>query len=266
MSDVSDDSLPEWTDEERALLRTADDDRPPGRSLPATLAAVSAGGAVTSAAAAAKGASMAAAAKGASAAGATGALGTAKATTLVAITKWVGVAMVGGAVVSGGVAFVRHAERAKETAAAARSEHAQVAREAVPAPAPEPATSVAKPTVTAPERGGEAAANPSAHAPSVRTQPDISSEIAAIDEARTVLRAGKPSEALAALDRYDAKFARGALRVEATALRIEALLGSGKRDRATALANAFLARHAKSPYAARVRALIGEKAPVGSAR
>jgi hypothetical protein len=50
------------------------------------------------------------------------------------------------------------------------------------------------------------------------------------------------------------------LRVEATALRIEALLRSGKRARATSLANAFLARNPKSPYAARVRALIGDGA------
>jgi hypothetical protein len=39
-------------------------------------------------------------------------------------------------------------------------------------------------------------------------------------------------------------------------LRIDALLRSGNRARATALATAFLARNPKSPYAARVRALL----------
>jgi pheromone shutdown protein TraB len=95
----------------------------------------------------------------------------------------------------------------------------------------------------------------------VRSQPDISSEIATVDEVRNVLRARQPRAALVALDRYDARFGRvGSLREEAAALRIEALLQSGKRERATTLARAFLAQHAQSPYAARVRALVAEPA------
>ena len=67
--------------------------------------------------------------------------------------------------------------------------------------------------------------------PAVRSQPDISLEIAALDEARTALRAGRSTEALGALDRYDAKFGKsGGLRVEATELRIEALLRSLKMN------------------------------------
>jgi len=56
MTHVSDDDLPEWTGEELSLLRSADDDAPALQSLPATLAAVSVGGALASGAAVAKGA------------------------------------------------------------------------------------------------------------------------------------------------------------------------------------------------------------------
>ena len=96
----------------------------------------------------------------------------------------------------------------------------------------------------------------------MRLQPDISSEIATVDELRNLLRARQPRVALGALDRYDARFGKsGALREEVAALRIEALLESGKRERAKALARAFLAHHAQSPYAARVRALVAAPAP-----
>ena len=71
------------------------------------------------------------------------------------------------------------------------------------------------------------------------------------------LRAGHAAAALAALDRYDAKYAKpGSLQVEAAALRIEALARNGDRERAASLAAAFLSRHPRSPYAARIRALV----------
>ena len=200
MSDVSDDSLPEWTDEELAVLRTADDDSPPTRSLAATLAAVGVGGAVATGAAAAKGASVAA---------------TAKWTSAAFISKWVGVVALGGAVVTGGVVLVRRAADEHGAGTNSRSAEGSARREA-----PHGAV-VAEP----------ARATSLGRVPAVRSQPDISLEIAALDEARTALRAGRSTEALGALDRYDAKFGKsGGLRVEATELRIEALLRSLKMN------------------------------------
>ena len=76
------------------------------------------------------------------------------------------------------------------------------------------------------------------------------------------LRAGDAAGALAALDRYDAQFGKsGSLRVEATALRVEALVRAGQRKRAEALADAFLASHPNSPYATRIRALVESRPP-----
>jgi hypothetical protein len=249
MTDVSNEALPEWTDEELAVLRSADDDAPPSRSLSATLAAVGVGGALASGAVAAKGASIAATTGSGMAA--------AKWTSLVAATKWIGVMALSGAVVGGGVVLVQRAEKARATAVASKQGPvpAGLARSVAVAP-PEPVVQEVPAQVTA--EGPEASNPSSTRAPTVRSQPDISLEIAALDAARSALRSGRTGEALAALDRYDAGYAKaGSLRVEATALRIEALLRSGKRARATSLANAFLARNPKSPYAARVRALIG---------
>ena len=243
MTEFSEDGLPEWTGEELAILRSADEDRPPSRSLPATLAAVGTGGALASGAVAAKGASVAAG------------VSTAKWTTLFGVTKWVGLAMVGGALVTGTVVVARRAEQrtstavAQKPAAPSRRETPQETPAATPAPEPPPAATVEARDPTAPSAAGHKAA--------VRSQPDISLEIAALDEARTALRQGRAQDALAALDRYGAEYGRnGGLRVEATVLRIDALLRSGNRARATSLANAFLARNPKSPYAARVRALL----------
>ncbi len=254
MIDVPDDSLPDWTDEELAVLRSADDDKPPVRSLSATLAAACAGGAVASGAAAAKGASIAAS-MGSS-------ITTAKWTSVVAISKWIGVVALSGAVAAGSVVLVQRTEQ--DHRAEARSKAAQVPARLngppksalIAAPRPEPIAAEAPSAATEAREPGPVSS--SGRMAVVRSQPDISLEIAALDEARTALRAGRASEALRALDRYDTGFAKaGSLRVEATALRIEALLQSGKRDRATSLANAFLARHPRSPYAARVRGLVG---------
>jgi hypothetical protein len=269
MSDLSDDSLPDWTEEELAILRTAQDDRPSPRSLTATLTALSAGGAVASAAAVAKGASVVAAGKGGATIAAAGsatatATATAKLVSGVAIAKWVGAAALGGALVTGGVALVRPArDQTRASIVAAEREHVRARSDDarhVTTPFVPPSTPVAPAQARAPAAPPASSSTPS-RAPVVRSQPDISSEIAAVDQARNVLRAQRPRAALAALDRYDARFGRaGALREEASALRIEALLESGKRERAKALARTFLAHHAQSPYAARVRALVAEPA------
>jgi hypothetical protein len=235
MNDHSDDALPEWTQDELMLLRSADRDHPPARSLPAALAAAGVGGAIVSSAAGAQ----ATAALGSAAVAAT------KWSGVVLLTKWIAVVAVSGVAIAGGVALSTKAP-APQAPRAASSAPARVVVPEIAAPA-------------APPKQAEAArpARTSFKRP-LPSQPDIRVELAAVDAAMKALRDSNAQEALAALDRYDASFGKGgSLRVEATALRIEALVRTGDRAKADALASAFLSKHPKNPYAARVRALIG---------
>jgi len=234
--------LPEWTQEERLLLTSAEVDRPPPSSLGRTLKAAS----LTSAVAGSVTATHAAAST----------LG-GKATVGAVLGKWLLFATcVGGAAV-GAQAWRDHtAGRAVVTQVPESAPAIVVA----PRPTREPAVEPAAPRTDEPSDSAPSTAPPrnvSAPAPSAVTQPDLTRDIAALDRARQALRAGHASEALAALERYDVEFGKaGALRVEAGVLRIEATARSGNRARAQQLARAFLARDGKSPYAARVRAIL----------
>jgi type IV secretory pathway VirB10-like protein len=241
MSDFPPDDLPEWSAEERALWNSALDDRPPSRSLSAALQAVGVGSAITTAASGA------------------GAGVVAKAGTGLVLFKWGAVVGLAGAVaVGGGVVAQRTSAPAEKpqplaTAAAPRAAERETPRVEEPRPEPESAEKARapQPAARAPGSNGRAstAARSSATAAS---QPDIAEEIQNIDSARALIRQGRTKEALAALDRGKSK----SLGVEATVLRIEALMRQGDRARATALANSFLAAHPKSPYAARIRTLL----------
>ena len=229
-------ALPEWNEEERALWNSALDDRPPSRSLAATLQAVGVASAITTAASGA-GAGVAAAKAGAG----------------LALFKWGAVVGLAGAAIVGGGYIARHAKAPAEAPAAVanakpeapRSEPRAEARPTPPSvePAPEPAAAPA-PAPQAVARAAVSAARPS--------QPDIAREIESIDAARALVRQGRTKEALSALDGYKGK----SLGVEATVLRIEALVRQGDHARATALASTFLASHPKSPYSSRIRALL----------
>jgi hypothetical protein len=86
--------------------------------------------------------------------------------------------------------------------------------------------------------------------------PSLEGEVAALDLARTVLAGGDPTRTLELLDQYGQAFPNGALRPEATYLRIQALSKSGQRGAARGLAARFLAHDPKSPHAAQLRALL----------
>jgi hypothetical protein len=89
-------------------------------------------------------------------------------------------------------------------------------------------------------------------------QPDgLLSEVAILDQVRSLLLARDPLRALEVLDGYRSTWPRGRLGPEATVLRIEALVHSGRRTQAIALANEFLATHAATPFAHRIRTLVG---------
>jgi hypothetical protein len=89
---------------------------------------------------------------------------------------------------------------------------------------------------------------------------NLSPELVSLDLARRAIADREPARALDILDDYGTRFAEGALRSEATMLRIEALVAAGRRPDATRLGAAVLASAPDSPYAARVRSLIGSGA------
>ena len=85
---------------------------------------------------------------------------------------------------------------------------------------------------------------------------ELERELALLDEVRTNLAAKRLSFAELALARYEHEFTKGALLVEATALRVELLSALGRREAAHRLGLSFLARYPTSPSAARVRSLV----------
>jgi TolA-binding protein len=87
----------------------------------------------------------------------------------------------------------------------------------------------------------------------------LKSELGFLEEARVALEARAGANALTLLDEYARRFPAGSMRIEATALRIEALLALGRRSDAQALGDSFLANYPKSPAAMRVRLLLGSR-------
>jgi TolA-binding protein len=147
-------------------------------------------------------------------------------------------------------------------------------RPGAPAPVADASTSVTKPHVavprapasdtprlqlehTAPQLAPTRPPPASARAPRARDQgPDISAELALLDGASRALASGNASIALDVLERYDHEHPRGALRLEAAVLRVEALAASGQTEPATQRASELLRRHPQSPLAPRLRSLI----------
>jgi hypothetical protein len=86
---------------------------------------------------------------------------------------------------------------------------------------------------------------------------DLRDEIAAVDSARAALSAGDASRALEVLRRYEARYASGSFRPEATAIRIEALVKLGRQSEARTLAARFVAEQRGTLLAKRVAELVG---------
>ncbi len=85
----------------------------------------------------------------------------------------------------------------------------------------------------------------------------FSAELRSLDEARAAIAAKEPARALGILDGYTARFPRGAMAPEAAVLRIEALANAGDHAAAERVAEVFLRENPGSPYAPRVRSLLG---------
>jgi TolA-binding protein len=139
------------------------------------------------------------------------------------------------------------------------------ADEAVP-PAPAPAAIVNAP---APVRAQASpapveAAPPVVVAPERPTRPlpaesaNLTEELSVLEEARRALSAKDYGLALKTLDAYSRRFPRRKMGSEATVLRIETLAAKGDEAAAGEIGRAFLRAQPRSPYAKRVRSLIGE--------
>jgi len=222
---------------EADLLRLARSDGPSLKSRERILAALGAG-AVGVAADTATGAGAQTAAKGVG---------------MSSGLKWGLVGLAGLAIPLGAWLFMNRADSSK----APRS---STEPPAVVAPPPEKAVA---PAVQAPEAApivsvDQLPALPSTDAKPGAAEPSLAEEVAQIKKAKGALAGGSAQAAIHELDVYKTRFPKGRLAQEATMVRIEALLRSGNRQAATALGQRFLKANPDSPYAARVRSLIGE--------
>jgi hypothetical protein len=125
-------------------------------------------------------------------------------------------------------------------------------KSALPTVAPEASI---VPPIGAPSTPTTAAQAPASGSTGAAT--DMDAELASLERARAALSSGDPARALSILDQYAARFPHAAMAPEAAVLRIEALVRAGDRPAAQRVADAFLASNPGSPYAARIRSLVG---------
>ncbi len=123
----------------------------------------------------------------------------------------------------------------------------------VAAPKPEPEPEPAVVVEPAPEVRPARRARPP-------KPPGLPLELELIRAARSSLEAGRAEDAEAALQRYRREVGAGSLREEAEALGVETGFALALPE-ARARAEAFLVEFADRPYAARARALLGERGP-----
>jgi len=184
-----------------------------------------------------------------------------------AVVKWIAATAIVGAASVGGYAAVHRAHLTatnvgrvgEPPTAVARGNEAPVA-----SPPTEEGTTQTTASVAAATPPGAAAprnrtAAPKAASPSKAASSDmpfLEGEVAALDRARAALAAGEPARTLDLLDGYEQAFPKGALRQEATYLRIQALSKAGQRGAARDLAARFLAAHRETPHASQLQQLL----------
>src|SRR5688500_18808957 len=236
---------------ERALLSSAESDAGSNRALKRALAAFSTAALVSTGSVAAS---------AASASGAT--------LTALSVAKWAGIgALVGGLGMSAASVAVHNAGGARSPAASAqvrisakappRSVQRGLEREtsSLPALSPPLVGEPAEPALSAPARA------------KVTTAPEraggLEAELAELQPARAALNARDPDKALLLLDRFQQSFPRAALGLEASLLRLEALVASGQLESARRLSQRLLQNQPEGPYADRVRALLARADSTG---
>ncbi|WP_394834702.1 hypothetical protein LVJ94_50230 [Pendulispora rubella] len=128
-------------------------------------------------------------------------------------------------------------------------------REAPMVELPKPATAQAEAAPSASAEGQDPAALEQARGMMASAR-SLAPELSELDHVRSLLAAGRASNALDAVDRYRRAFPKGILMQESEVLRLDALVRLGERDAVEREGRAFLEQHPQSPQAARVRALL----------
>jgi hypothetical protein len=124
-------------------------------------------------------------------------------------------------------------------------------------PANPPLPLEAKVPAAVPKTAPLRVASTSARTGATTTSSALRAELAALDAVRSTLADGDAAGALTFLDAYFRTFPRGRLRLEAEALRIDALARAGRRDAAKRHAQEFLKRNPNSVLSARVQPYAG---------
>jgi TolA-binding protein len=207
----------------------------------------------------------------------------------ITMLKWLGVGTLGGLTTVGAIHVASHhaqsgavsmqpqLPKGADQTATPRSPLSAVsgfpiAQSAPPPSAPDP--SVTEHAAPAPSQQSESRPagpslleTPPAPAPAASSSAgaSLAQEVAMLDEARRALAQGRAGEALAALDRYRRDYPSGRLGQEATFVRIQALSMQGNTAAARSVAEQFLQTSPTSPLADRVRAVLKQGAPEGSA-
>ncbi len=157
--------------------------------------------------------------------------------------------VVAGIIASGYVALDKRTARPVTVAAAAMVPaqvrvSAPASVEAAPVEREEPSPVVAH----------RAAARSGARGPAWEVQ----AQVALVDRARALVRAGDPGGALRVVDEYGRRFPRGVLSEEASLLRIEAVVARGDRVAASDLARRFRAEYPRSVHLDKVQWMVGD--------
>jgi hypothetical protein len=100
-------------------------------------------------------------------------------------------------------------------------------------------------------------------APKTHRGPALNEEIEALDHGRSNLREGNAAAALASADAYLGHFPQGSFRLEASLLRVDALLALGQSEAALNEARRHLAAYPTTPAAFRLRRLLKNE-PTGT--
>lgn len=177
------------------------------------------------------------------------------------LLKFLGISALGGGLVVGGLAVHRTlrapASGAVSQAISKPSANLKARAPQVVAEAPAQVPSAA--ILGAPSSAPSSATASNVAPRSARVEAGsggLSREVAALELAHRALAAHNPNSALHLLDSYRAEFPHGALGSEASVLRVQALLASGNRAAAQALADSYSSRHPDSPYARRIQDIL----------
>jgi hypothetical protein len=177
-----------------------------------------------------------------------------------ALLKLLSIPVVGGGLVAGGL-VLEHVQRAHTTEPSRAALIASASALAVTHPPALPLAPVDSAVASASPTAASAAASTPAPTASMGGRSAraegaagrLAREVQALELVQQALAAHNASSALHLLDRYGTEFPGGVLGSEATVLRVQALLMSGNRGAAQALADSYSSAHPDSPYAHRIQ-------------